>query len=104
MNFCTKCENRLETSYTSDTIIHECYACSEIYPSTQYETVVYKREYKKEKRDYVSKILRNAAHMDDNIKSDKTCPKCGEENVKYVVRGDDMDRYFCCKQGHIWID
>ena len=104
MNFCEdECANRLETYMTSDTIIHECFACGKTYSSKPLDTIIYKREYKKEKRDYVSKILRNAAHMDDNIKSTESCPGCPEENVRYIVVGEDMNRYFVSKCGYIWI-
>jgi len=104
MNFCNRCENRLKTIYTSDTIIHECTACSEKYSSIDSDTLIYVRQYKKSKREYIPKLLRNAAHMDDNMKSDKTCPKCHEENVKFVIRGDNMDRYFTSKCGYIWVE
>lgn len=106
MNFCHQCQNRLETCMTSDSIIHECFACKQTYSSKPENTLIYKREYKidttKSKRT-ISKILKNTAHMDDNIKSDISCAQCGEKNTKYTIMGDDMDRHFVCKCGNIWV-
>ena len=107
MNFCQQCQNRLETCMTSDAIIHECLACKQTYPSKPEDTLIYQREYKlktTKSKHTISKILKNTAHMDDNIKSDKSCAKCGEKYTKYSISGDDMDRHFVCKCGHIWVN
>ena len=105
MNFCIRCQNRLETSTSSNVIIHECFACKEIYPSSPKDELMYKREYKTkgdEDQIYTSKILKNTPYADDTIKSDKTCPKCDQKYVKYIVSGDNMIRYFICKCGYFW--
>ena len=107
MNFCHQCQNRLETCMTSDAIIHECFACKQTYPSKPEDTLIYRREYKldtKKSKRTISKILKNTAHMDDNIKSNISCTKCGEKNTKYNIIGDNMTRTFVSICGHIWVE
>lgn len=103
MKFCIKCKTRLDliTPPGEGNIIFQCFGCKEIYNSTAIDTLIYSHKYNQEDISW-NKFIRNAAHMDDNTKIKKKCPKCPREYVKIVITGDDMRRYFVCICGYQW--
>lgn len=47
-------------------------------------------------------LIGNAAYDVVNPNSDKTCPKCSRERVKYIRIGEEMRIIYTCKCGYNW--